>query len=94
MIETVGSALAAMPPLGVGMVAGAGVVAGIALFPLISKISQVAIGAFKSLCEWMKDGAIPIRIRSLTCNVCASGHRLHMYSSKSTSALPSTPAPS
>lgn len=97
MIATVRSALVAMPPLGAAVVSGVSVAVGLALFPLISKISQIAVSAFKSLGDWFKEGALPLRIRSMSCSECAKNHKQHIShvptAMKVPSALKPPPAP-
>ena len=82
MIGAIGAAFVAMPVLSVAAVSGVSALVGFALFPLVYKVSQIAISMFKSIVDQIKERTFFIRMRSMTCAECAKNHKQHMSPNK------------
>ena len=68
----------AVDQYGLKTVIGAAVVVGILSYPIIKKISHVALEIFSKCVSWINDTTFLIRFRSLGCDECASHHRHHI----------------
>lgn len=55
------------------------ILAGAVCYPLIMKISKIALNILRSFREWFSSMTFSIRMHSLICDECAQNHKRHMY---------------
>lgn len=76
MMSFISESLMSLSPTQSLLIAGA---VGFIAYPIIKRISKVAIAIFSSCREWISTRTFMIRLHSLVCDECARNHKRHMY---------------